>query len=211
MYNKVSYSILQRFDFDDNLDSNSSSIEKSKHKKKWLKRKMNTFCQFVQLILDTPLDIPSVHVHFQMGVNDGQIEKLLTERNEKYHMLIKIGNAYTRLCFLSLVALLILMILGHVIDFISEYSRWYLPILSISAIPIAISPVYWYKKHCLKNYLLKLDDYIYILEIYSSNVISTEYKSAIIGAYLLRNHSRKLRLLMDLTPTKKKNSQKFMQ
>lgn len=196
---------------DGNQEMRSSLMDSNDRKDDWVNRKWKTFCQLVLLIIDTPLDIPSVLVSLQKNEYNSQIEELLKERNDKYQMLTKIGVAYTKLCFLSLVALFILIVIGYIIEYIVKDSKWYLPMLTLSAIPIAISPVYWYKKLCLKNYLHKLDDYIHILEIYYSNVITPDYKSAIIGAYLLRNHARKLSLSMDLTPSKKKYSQTYKQ
>ena len=174
--------------------------KKVKPRKWWVMRICGIFGQLVRLIIDTPLNIPCVLVSFDSNKSKNDIIILMNERIDKYKMLTDIGNAYTHLCILSIILLASLTIIGYVFQIPNNGNRWFIPAMAFSALPIAISPIYWYKKYCLKEFIRDLDDYIHLIELHANSEICKEHKSTIISEYFLHRHSNKTRITIDLTP-----------
>lgn len=170
----------------------------------WMKRAWSIFLQLVRLIIDTPLNIPCVLVSFDSDKSQIDIIDLMNERSEKYKMLTDIGKAYTCLCILSITLLASLIIIGYVLQYSKDGNHWLIPTMAFSALPLAISPIYWYKKYCLKEFVRDLDDYIHLIELHESSEINREYKSAIVSEYFLRRHSKKTQITIDLSPYRRK-------
>lgn len=178
----------------------------------WLKSWFKSVWQLIRVIIDMPINIPSVLVPLDVDKNkDNEINSLMNERGARYNMLTTIGNAYTSLCILSIVLLAVLVIIVYVLKCIDENNRWLIPVMAISVLPLAISPVYWYKKYCLEEYIRDLDDYIHLIELHFTSNINSEYKSAIISEYFLRRHSKKAKIIIDLTPNRKYDRNKKVQ
>ena len=174
-----------------------------------LKHWVKCVWQLMRLIIDMPINIPSVLVPLDGEKSkDGDIRTLMNERSAKYKMLTDIGNAYASLCILSLVLLAVLLIIVYVFKCIDENNRWLIPVMAISVLPLAISPVYWYKQYCMKEYIRDLDDYIHLIELHNSSNINSDYKSAIMSEYFLRRHSKKTKIIIDLTPNRKYDGSK---
>lgn len=178
--------------------------KKAMPRKCLMKRAWVYFWQLVRLIIDTPLNIPSVLVSFDSDKNKIEILDLMNERSEKYKMLTDIGKAYTCLCILSITLLASLIIIGYVLQYSKNGNHWFIPTMAFSALPLAISPIYWYKKYCLKEFVRDIDDYIHLIELHDISEINSEYKSAIISVYFLRRHSKKTQITIDLTPYNEK-------
>lgn len=165
--------------------------------------------QLIRLIIDMPINIPSVLISLDSDKSkDGDIRALMNERSTKYKMLTDIGNAYASLCIISLLLLVVLLIIVYVLKCIDENSRWLIPVIAISVLPLAISPIYWYKQHCLKEFIRDLDDYIHLIELHFSSNINSDYKSAIMSEYFLRRHSKKAKIIIDLTPNRRYDGSK---
>lgn len=178
----------------------------------WLKHWVKSVWQLIRLIIDIPINIPSVLVSIDSEKSmDDEIKTLMNERSTKYKMLTNIGNAYTSLCILSIVLLAVLLIIIYVLKCIDENNRWIIPVMAITVLPLAISPVYWYKQYCLKEYIRDLDDYIHLIELHFSSNIDSEYKSVIISEYFLHRHSKKAKIIIDLTPNRKYDRNKKVQ
>lgn len=178
--------------------------KKAKPNECWLSRTSKDLWQLVRLIIDTPINIPSLMVSLASDDNKVEILKLMDERRLKFKMLNQIGNAYTSLCILSFFLLVVLVIIGYGLGFWAEYDHWLILTMAVSALPLVISPLYWYKMYLFKEYIRDLDDYIHLIELHSSSEINSEYKSAIIGEYFLRRHTKKTHVTIDLTPNKRK-------
>lgn len=174
--------------------------KKVKPRKCWVMRTWDIFWQLVRLIIDTPLNIPCVLVSFDSNKSKNDIIILMNERSDKYKMLTDIGKAYTYLCILSIILLASLAIIGYVFQFPNNGNRWFILAMAFSALPLAISPIYWYKKYCLKEFIRDLDDYIHLIELHANSEICKEHKSTIISEYFLRRHSNKTWITIDLTP-----------
>ena len=194
------------------MDVSAPSKKRKAPKGCWLVHWGKSVWQLIRVIIDMPINIPSVLVPLDgdKGMDD-EIKTLMNERSTKYKMLTEIGNAYTSLCILSIVLLAVLLIIVYVLKCIDESNRWLIPVMAISVLPLAISPVYWYKKYCLKEYIRDLDDYIHLIELHSSTNINFEYKSTIISEYFLRRHSKKAKIIIDLTPNRKYDRNKKVQ
>lgn len=188
-----------------NMDISAPSIKNVIPKESWLKCTGKGLWQLVRLIIDTPINIPSVLVSFDSEKNNAEVLKLMDERNLKYKKLIEIGNAYTSLCILSFSLLVVLIVIGYGLKFLEDNNLWFLVAMAISTLPLAITPVYWYKKYCLKEYIRDLDDFIHLIEIQKCSSIHPEYKSAIISEYFLRRHTKRAQVAIDLTPYKRKH------
>lgn len=175
----------------------------------WLMHWGKSAWQLIRLIIDMPINIPSVLVPLD-GDNskDDNMRTLMNERSVKYKMLTDIGNAYASLCILSIFLLAVLLIIVYVLKCIDENSRWLIPVIAISVLPLAISPIYWYKQHCLKEFIRDLDDYIHLIELHFSSNINSDYKSAIMSEYFLRRHSKKAKIIIDLTPNRRYDGSK---
>lgn len=175
----------------------------------WLMHWGKSVWQLIRLIIDMPINIPSVLIPLNSDKSkDGDIIALMNERSTKYKMLTDIGNAYASLCIISLLLLVVLLIIVYVLKCIDENSRWLIPVIAISVLPIAISPIYWYKQYCLKEFIRDLDDYIHLIELHSSSNINSDYKSAIMSEYFLRRHSKKAKIIIDLTPNRRYDGSK---
>lgn len=188
-----------------NIDISAPSKKNAMAKECWLKRTGNGLWQLVRLIIDTPINIPSVLVSFGCDKNNVEVMELMDERNSKYKKLVEIGNAYTSLCILSISLLVVLIITGYGLRCFAENNLWFVVAIAISALPLAITPVYWYKQYCLKEYIRDLDDYIHLIELQSCSNIHPEYMSAIISEYFLRRHTKRAQVTIDLTPHKRKH------
>lgn len=194
------------------MDVSAQSKIRKTPKGCWLKRWVKSVWQLIRLIIDMPINIPSVLVPLDVDMSkDNEIKTLMNERSTKYKMLTDIGSAYTNLCILSIVLLAVLLIIVYVLKCIDENNRWLIFVMAISVLPLAISPVYWYKKYCFKEYIRDLDDYIHLIELHFSSNINSEYKSAIICEYFLRRHSKKAKIIIDLTPNRKLDRNKKVQ
>lgn len=192
------------------MEKRDTPIDKNKQSECLFIRMGRGLWQLVQLIIDTPLDIPSVLFRLDPDNNEAEILNLINERSEKYRSLVNIGIAYTTLCILSLVALFILVIVGYVFNNPDKIDNWLVPSLAFSAIPLVVSPIYWYKKYCLKEYIRNLDNCIRLIELYHSTEINSEYKSAIIGEYFLRKHSKNTKIIIDLSPNKRRITRELL-
>lgn len=187
------------------MDISAPSKKNVMPKECWLKRTGNGLWQLVRLIIDTPINIPSVLVSFNCDKSNAEVLELMDERNSKYKKLVEIGNAYTSLCILSIFLLLVLIVIGYVLRSFEDNNLWFIVAMAISALPLAITPVYWYKKYCLKEYIRDLDDYFHLIELQTCSNIHPEYKSAIISEYFLRRHTKRALVTIDLTPYKRKH------
>lgn len=183
-------------------DTNTSRIQNNPKGCK-LKIWCKSLGQLIRVILDMPLNLPPVFVSLDADKSKVEISKLMEERNNKYQMLTDIGNAYTTLCIISILILVLLIVLGYIFGNVDKDDNWYVIVLALSVLPLAISPIYWYKKYCLKEYVCDLDDYIHLIELHECPYIYKDYKSAIISEFFLRRHSKKPQITIDLTPNKK--------
>ena len=187
------------------MDISAPFKKKVMPKECWFKRTGKRLWLLVRLIIDTPINIPSVLVSFDCDKNNVEVLKLMDERTSKYKKLTEIGNAYTSLCILSITLLVVLIGIGYYLRCWEDNNHWFIVTIAVSVLPLAITPLYWYKKYCLKEYIRDLDDYIHLIELHSSHNICPEYKSMIISEYLLRRHSKKTRITVDLTPNKRRS------